>query len=166
MLIWLAENRDSLAVALSLLGIALASYTFWSGRRARREDNLIRIHEQLLTPEVQEGRRRLFAAFDQGAVPLPDSQEYHQINRALAFYDTLGYYIQARLVDRKAALDLWHHPIRDIGEPADFFVEARASTHRSNWQPWPHLRKLIQQATAYETELDCCKGDQDAAPGE
>jgi hypothetical protein len=117
----------------------------------------MRLHEALLLPEIQEGRRLLYQVDAVEQVPSHDTIEYQKINRSLALFDTLGYYVQRRHVDRREVLELWHHSLLDLKEPAELFVQARRSKHRSEWMPWPRLRWLLVEGAAYRSKADCCK---------
>jgi hypothetical protein len=74
------------------------------------------------------------------------------MNRALALYDTLGMYIEHRIVDPEFALDAGVNP-RTIKEPANRFIDARQSTYR----PWPHLSRLFERSEAHRPRRACCR---------
>lgn len=153
---WLANNKDSIGIALALVGLLVTAYTVRTARAVQRRDAFMRIHEVLLQPDIQEGRRLLFQIRSQEDVPPPDTEAYRMINRSLALYDTLGQYIRCGQVDRRQAMDAWHHSLRDIAEPARIFIENRESAHRSRWQAWPWLRSLLKESETYRSRAGCC----------
>lgn len=160
---WLTNNKDIIGIALALIGLAVTAYTVLIARAAQRRDAFMRIHEVLLQPEIQEGRRLLFQIGSHDDVPKRDSTSYQMINRSLAMYDTLGHYIRRGDVDRRRAMDVWHHSLRDITAPAEIFIHARESSHRSGWLAWPWLRWLLAEAASYRSKESCC-GSPSRAP--
>jgi len=156
MINWLDDNKDLLGLTLAVLGLLVTAYTVLIARRSQRRDAFMRIHETLLQPEIQEGRRLLFNISRLEDVPALGTSEYHLINRALAMYDTLGHYVAQGYVSERHVLDVWHHSIRDIRAPAELFIAVRAARHRTSWKPWPYLRKLFDKAAAFRSIEDCC----------
>lgn len=157
MFAWISENKDLIGISLALIGLLVTAYTVRTARSSQRRDAFMRIHETLLQPEIQEGRRLLFEVKEQKDIPGSSTVEYQKINRSLAMYDTLGHYIEGGFVERKHALEIWHHSIRDLRQPAEIFISFRAASHRSNWTPWPYLRHLFDDAATYRSTQDCCQ---------
>jgi hypothetical protein len=157
---WLTNNKDIIGIALAVIGLAVTAYTVATARTSQRRDAFMRMHEVLLLPEIQEGRRLLYQVEAIDDVPSQNTIEYQKINRALAIFDTLGHYVRRGHVDRREALELWHHSLVDLKLPAETFIQARKLKHRSEWTPWPRLRWLMSEAATYRSNEDCCKARQ------
>ncbi|MFG1626219.1 hypothetical protein [Kribbella sp. NPDC049227] len=153
---WLTNNKDVVGIGLALIGLLVTAYTVRLARSAQRRDGFMRIHEALLAPDVQEGRRLLFGIGSLDDVPAGDSREHQLINRSLAMYDTLGYYVRQHHIDRRAALDVWHHSLREVTSPARVFCDARKSARGSGSHPFPDLEWLLAEASSYRARRDCC----------
>ncbi len=138
---------------VALIAVALTTYTVIQARRTQRTDAFLRLHELMIQPDAQRGRRRLFqAANGVTAMPRPGTVESGEMNRALALYDTLGMYIEHRIVDPESALDAWVN-LRNIKEPANRFIDERQTTYRL----WPHLSRLFDRAEAHHPRRPCCQ---------
>jgi hypothetical protein len=149
---WLTHYKDLITLAISITAMSLTTYTVIQTRRQRRADTFIRLHELLIQPDVQRGRRLLFEAAEGKPMPASGTVEWDEINRSLALYDTLGLYVAHHFVDRETTLDVWHHSLRAIREPAEHFIAQR----QSRWRPWPHLSRLFEAAASHRSRLACC----------
>jgi hypothetical protein len=142
-----------LGAVIGLIAIAVTAFTIYQSRRQRQLDVFTRLHDQLTTQESQRARGRLFAAAEAGSWPKPGTPEWDEINRAVSMLETLALYIHEKIIDRKVALESWHHSLRRIREPAESFMALR----RREYQVWPHLRSLFRQAESYRSQLwECC----------
>ena len=144
---------------MSTLAISLSAWTVYVGRRSRRQDTFLRVHELLISPEAQRGRRLLYQMAETGKKPDDGSDDYAVMNRALSLYDTVGMYVRRNVIPQSWVLDAWHHPLRDIRAPYEAFVRHRQADYHP-WRPWLDLKDLVSRAENYRTSRPCC-----VAPG-
>jgi hypothetical protein len=159
------DNKDLLALAVSLLALAVSVFTASLNVRATREiardaaqhaEDLARtatyqrIHELLVDPKAASGRRKLFQAAKSERFPDLGDDEWDDINYSLALYDTLGGYVHRGQVDEHVVLDAWHHPLANIAGPVRDFVAYRVS--RGIDQPWAHLMQLLSKGEQFACE--------------
>ncbi|MEU6090950.1 hypothetical protein ABZ865_30025 [Streptomyces sp. NPDC047085] len=128
-------------VALLVSGAAVRYTT-----RTDRRDVFLRLHETLISPELQRGRRVLFDLYRrQGAVDDLSQQDYELANRALANLDVAAYYCEKKYVSERDFLDLWAPTLGRLKYAAASFID-----HRDRMFPgipvWPHYRRLVNQA--------------------
>ena len=75
---WLTNNKDIIGIALAVIGLAVTAYTVATARTSQRRDAFMRMHEVLLLPEIQEGRRLLYQVDAIDDVPSQDTIEYQK----------------------------------------------------------------------------------------
>lgn len=151
---WISLGIAFLAVLVSVFS---TQYMARSAKVQSRQENYVRLHEQLVSPDASSGRRLLFQAHtalteteapaETAFFPLPSDDVWDRVNYSLALYDTLGGYIHRKLVDKDVVLEAWHHPLQNISPAVNAFME-----HRRNLgidQPWAHLLTLLESAREY-----------------
>ncbi|MGH3459337.1 hypothetical protein [Aeromicrobium sp.] len=154
MFVWLDQNTDLVALLLAVMGLALGLFTVGLSVHQARINAYTRMHETLISPDAATGRRLLFLAYQANAFPTPDDEAWDAINRSLATYDTLGVYVQRRIVNEGLVLKAWFHPLSAIAEPARAWVEHRGAHGVQN--PWPSLTWLLERAERYHAKQGCC----------
>ncbi|MGW1784117.1 hypothetical protein ACWCQQ_34175 [Streptomyces sp. NPDC002143] len=130
-------------VALLVSGLAVLYAT-----RTDKRDVFLRLHETLISPELQRGRKVLFDLYRrQGAVEDLGPLDYELANRALAALDVAGYYCEKKYVDEEDFLELWAPALGRLKYAAAPFVE-----HRDGMFPgmpvWPRYKRLANRAEA------------------
>lgn len=145
---------DALAILAAVLSVAAFAFsltTFFLQWRKDRRDLFLTIHQALIAPELQEGRRKLHALGTQqiATVHVDDPDGYQQINRALAMFDIFAMYVERRYISEDLALKEWGHSLSLTWEKAEPFIEARRV--HSGYRPWPSLRVLGRKATTWST---------------
>ncbi|WP_037864968.1 hypothetical protein, partial [Streptomyces sp. NRRL S-340] len=77
-------------------------YAFIHSRRKDKRDLFLRMHEQLVSPDKQRGRRLIYDMAATGrSVDDLTADEYEAINNALAYLDVLGVYYNNRYIRRE-----------------------------------------------------------------
>src|SRR6266702_5661115 len=147
---WSTDNKDILSVILATVAISLSVWTVYANRKFRRQDTFVRVHELLISPDAQRGRKLLYEAERSGKFPDEDSDDLVTMNRALSLYNTVGMYVRRNVIPEKWVLDSWHHSLRDIKPAYERFVQHRQATYHS-WRPWVELEDLIGRAERYRT---------------
>ncbi|WP_344450096.1 hypothetical protein [Actinocorallia aurantiaca] len=103
------------------------------------------MHEQLVSPDRQRGRRLLYQmAKDGRSVEDLTPEEYELINNSLAYFDVLGIYYKNRYIRRKDVMEIWALPLVRLMQVAQPFLN-----HRDTDQGvpiWPRLRALHADA--------------------
>lgn len=152
---WTENNKDLLALGLSLVAILLTLLTVYSVKKQARRDSYMRLHETLVSPSAAEGRRLLFLAYAAQSFPLSTDPTWDKINQSLALYDSAGLYVRHGLIPRRLFLEAWHHPIRSIEAPTiQFLTHARQN---SVDRTWVSLDLLFRAARKYQSRSPCCK---------
>ncbi|MGW0946691.1 hypothetical protein ACWD4O_29675 [Streptomyces sp. NPDC002623] len=130
-------------VALLVSGVAVLYTT-----RTDKRDVFLRLHETLISPELQRGRKVLFDLYRrQGAVEDLGPLDCELANRVLAALDVAGYYCEKKYVDEEDFLELWAPALGRLKYAAALFVE-----HRDGMFPgmpvWPRYMRLANRAEA------------------
>jgi hypothetical protein len=137
-----------LAIVLSSCALALSLYVFFHSRRKDKRDLFLRMHEQLVSPDRQRGRRLLYEMASTGrSVEDLEADEYESINNALAYLDVLGIYYKNRYVRRQDVMEIWALPLVRLMQAAQPFLEHRDTDQGS--PIWPRLRTLTTEAQLY-----------------
>ena len=145
--------------AIIALSISVASFGFsllnnYQQRQQDKRDMFIKMHEALLDPDLQRGRRilnskfRTAAEFDSMQDQSPD--EYQLINRCLAMFDVFAMYVDHKFIDEELVLKEWGHTIARTWEHAEPFLDARSD--REHYRPWANLRSLAPRAIKWAEE--------------
>lgn len=152
---WVSDNKDLISLAVAAVAVALSVLTVRAQRRQQGNDAFRHIHELLITPELQQGRRLAYIAGQTGTAPDVDSRDWYLANRSIVMFDTLATYYGRGLVPKKLVLEVWHHAVRDIRMGAQVLAQHRGAA-TNPWAPWPHLLLLVADAEAYKSKLACC----------
>lgn len=137
------------------MAVTISTLTFVTRQRQDRRDLLakqrqdkrdlfLRIHERLVDPDIQLGRRLLYdrvhSVKDAEYLSLHDAGDYQSINRAIAMFDIFAMYVHHDYIDRSVALEEWAHSFGRLWRQAQPFIEDRAQVQ--SWTSWPHFRKF------------------------
>src|SRR5690349_8827448 len=102
----------AIPIGISGTALLLSIYVFVENRRQYRRNALLRIHQLLMSDDVQRGRYLLFEkVIDESSIQNLSSQDYGDINRALAAFNLLGLYVQKGYVEEKEVMDIWARPV-------------------------------------------------------
>lgn len=97
------ELKDLSQVALAAAALVLSLVALIVSARKSKRDAFLGIHDKLTALDIQEGRKILFNKVNspEDAAELmkaENSDEYDKVNRAMAMYDVLGFYVYRRFV--------------------------------------------------------------------
>jgi hypothetical protein len=135
------------SLLLSFIAILFSIYVFLVGRRRDRRDMFLKIHESLISDDLQRGRQLLFTKVkDESSVDLLTDQEYRDINRALGTYNLLGLYVRNGYVDEADVMESWAEPLYNAWRAAGPFIEHREHNH--GFRPYAHFEALAKKAEA------------------
>jgi hypothetical protein len=115
-------------------------------RRLDKRDLLLKLHEVLISPELQAGRRLLFN-LDRPVSELSEA-DYASANRALATLDVAGYYCAKKYVREDDFLELWDAALSKLQVKAAPFLDHRDAEKADGIPVWPHYRRIAARATA------------------
>jgi hypothetical protein len=113
------------------------------------------MHDLRTTPEMQRGRRLVYAIGRGGEIPAAGSDEYEAVNRVLAAHNNLAMYVRRGVINKSWVLDAWHHTLRDLRPGAVAFIDHRRETQ--SWRVWTDLERLMGDAERFRTKRPCCK---------
>jgi hypothetical protein len=154
---WISNHTALLALTVAAVAASLSLINTLLSRRYRRQDAYLRMHDLLTTPEMQRGRRLLYAIGRGGEIPVDDSPEYEAVNRVLAAHNNLAMYVRRGVIRKSWVLDAWHHTLRDLEPGVTTFINYRMGHH--SWRVWTELEWLIAGAKSYQTNRPCCRTD-------
>ncbi|MFD5078434.1 hypothetical protein [Streptomyces sp. NPDC058371] len=132
--------------AVSLVALTLSVFSLLERRRLDKRDLLLKLHEILISPELQAGRRLLFN-LDRPVSELSEA-EYASANRALATLDVAGYYCAKKYVRENDFLELWDTALSKLQVKAAPFLDHRDAERADGTQVWSHYRQLAARATS------------------
>jgi hypothetical protein len=139
---------SGISVVLSVLAFLASMFALLRSVRVDKRDLFLKMHERLVEPEIQVGRRLLHQQVksidDVGRIEANQPGAFDQMNRALAMFDLLGLYVEKRYIAKKLVLDEWADPLRRIWTPAELFIRHRQRPDMDRL--WPHFEKLVGQA--------------------
>ncbi|WEH15301.1 hypothetical protein [Streptomyces sp. VNUA24] len=134
------------AIIISAIAVTLSLVSLFLSRRKDQRDNFLKLHELLISPELQNGRRVLFELYAQGSrVEDLDAADYASANRALAAFDVAGLYCHKKYVKEGEILDLWAPSLTRTKYAAVPFIQHR-DAFWSGVPTWPHYRRLADRA--------------------
>ena len=136
-------------LVVSLTALAISIYSLQHNRFLDRRNLSLKLHETLIAPEQQNGRRILFGL--EGDVTELSDQDYTLANRALASLDIVGLYCDKKYVDVDEFLDLWAATFVKLKYAAAPFVAHRNETRPLGAPMWPYYTKLVDRAEAHLT---------------
>lgn len=143
-----------ISLAVALLALTINGASFRDRRRQDRRDLFLKMHERLVEPEIQEGRRLLFELVhtdaDAGRLRVNEPNLYQLINRSLAMFDILAMYVERGYIDRDVALSEWGHSLARTFRQAEPFMRDRFA--EQTWKAWPHFRSFSSSAIAWHEE--------------
>jgi hypothetical protein len=153
---WISSHTAVVALVIAATAAALSLANTMLNRRYRRQDAFLKMHDFLTTPEMQRGRRLIYAIGRTGEIPDYDSDEHVAVNRALAGHNNLAVYVRRGVISRRWVLDAWHHTLRDLAPGAAAFINHRGELHA--WRVWTELERLMVEAASYKIDEACCRG--------
>jgi hypothetical protein len=144
----------AIAIGISIAGLALSGTALYVSLRRDKVQRLIAIHEKLIDPEIQAGRRILYAAGEDGRIKdldsTKDANEWDSVNRSIAMFDVFGFYREKAWIPPEDAMALWRDALRQFGPPARAFIARR--TEVEGWKVtgdealWPYFQRLLDAA--------------------
>ena len=142
-------------VLISVFALAVSVAAFLISLRRDRRDLFLSMHERLIDPDLQEGRRVLHARINsvEDVKQLLDAspREYALVNRALAMLDIFGMYVARGYIDKRVALEEWGYTYAKAAARAAHVIEFRAQ-HQDGWRSWPNLQRFGADAAAWVAE--------------
>ena len=148
---WLPQISSFFSVLISLTALTLTGLTYRDRRKQDRRDLFLKLHERLVEPDVQRGRRLLFteATTVEAVRELREQQPeiFDQINRAIAMLDIAGMYVARGYIDKDDFLSEWSGVYGRAWLASQPFLEVRLGGIRAGRNPgWPHFRALGAEA--------------------
>ena len=149
---------DALSTIFTVLSPAavVGGVALWRTHRVDQRNLLLRVHERLIDPEMQQGRRLLHRHAEDGVAwwdaTEPDlEQDRDKINASLAFFDTVGWYVKRKHIKADDLLALWAVPIQRAWRRSKHpYVMYRRE--REGWDCWPFFEFLADRSEQYLRE--------------
>jgi hypothetical protein len=115
-----------ISIIVSVFAFGFSVFVFANNSKRDRRDLFLRIHQQLLSDQLQRGRYTLFQkVVDEVSVDRLTGEEYRDINAALSFYNTLGFYVKNDYVEERDVMELWDMSIWQAWITAQPFMAHR-----------------------------------------
>lgn len=126
------------------LAFCAALVTIGFNWRKSKKDLFISMHEKLIDPEAQGGRKILSKKVDgKDSVSDLETSEFESANRALALYDTLAMYSLRGSVIKADVMETWGLPIHRRAPQIRAFIAYRAEEDK--YKSWPHLTAMLDE---------------------
>lgn len=153
------------SIVFSSAALVISALAYISRQRQDRRDLFLKLHERLVDPEIQLGRRVLFeqvhSVADAERLRNDAQESYQLINRSLAMFDILAMYVDRGYIDKSLALEEWGHSFARTFRQAQPFIADRLAVQ--SWAAWPHLREFGVVAEEWHTAHPS-KHDRSPAP--
>jgi hypothetical protein len=131
-------------IVLSVIALAFSIYVFIDSRKRDRRDIFIKIHELLISDDIQRGRYLLFEkVVDQESVKRLTDDEYRDINRAIAAYNLLGVYLKNGYMNERDVMEVWGRPVYRAWISAQPFLAWRE--HNQGYKAMPYFEALARR---------------------
>lgn len=119
----------TISIIVSIIAFGFSVFVFTDSGKRDRRNIFLHIHEQLLSDQLQKGRYTLFRkVIDEASVQQLTGEEYRDINAALSFYNTLGFYVKNGYVKEHDVMELWDMSISRAWIAAQPFMAHRKTT--------------------------------------
>lgn len=130
------------AAGIAASALVVTSLTYMFNWRKSKTDLFIAVHEKLIAPEVQSGRK-ILADKVSGvmSVRLLSDHEFESANRSLALYDTLAMYSRRGSVIPADVEETWGLAMRMRSDQIRDFITYRAL--KDEYHSWPHLTAML-----------------------
>ena len=133
-----------LSIVLSVAAFMFSMYVFIDSRVRDRRDLLIKMHEILISDDLQRGRHLLFTKVtDEASVDKLTSEEYRNINRVISVFSLLGLYVEKGYVSEQDVIDAWGWSIYRSWVAAQPFIAHREQ--HNGQRPGKYLELLAQR---------------------
>jgi hypothetical protein len=137
------------SICLSIAALAFSIYVFVDSHARDRRDVFSKIHEILISDELQRARYVLFdKVTDEASVVQLSASDFRDVNRALATYNTLGFYCQKGYVSEREVIEIWGRSLMRAWHAFQPFLAYREKRH--GFAPVEYYRALAHKA---ETDL-------------
>lgn len=133
-----------LSIVLSIAALIFSMYVFIDSRVRDRRDLLIKMHEILISDDLQRGRHLLFTKVtDEASVDGLTDEEYRNINRVISVFSLLGIYVEKGYVSAQDVIDAWGWSIYRSWVAAQPFIAHREQ--HNGQRPGKYLGLLAQR---------------------
>jgi hypothetical protein len=133
-------------LAISILALGISIFSLVDRKRLDKRDLTLKLHETLISPDLQAGRRIIFT-LDREVSELSRA-DYESANRALATLDVAGFYCAKGYINEEDFLDLWSPSLAKLKQKARPFLDHRDAERPTDLPVWPYYRKLVDKAEA------------------
>ena len=134
-----------LSIVLSIVAVTFSIYVFIDSRMRDRRDILMKMHELLISNDLQRGRYLLFDKIvDEDSVERLSGQDYRDINRAIAAFNLLGIYVKNGYVNERDVMDVWGRSIYRSWIAAQPIIIDREKGH--GYHSYPYFKFLAERA--------------------
>ncbi len=142
---------------ISLTALTIAGLTYRDRRKQDRRDLFLKLHERMVEPDLQRGRRLLFTRArtveDVKRLREDEPGVFDDINRAVWMLDIAGMYVAKNYVDKDDFVAEWGSVFGRAWRGAQPFLEVRIAGLPGGSPGWPYFRALgMEMAAALEPE--------------
>ncbi|MCX4231731.1 hypothetical protein [Streptomyces ortus] len=134
-------------VVISGTALLISLYSLYRSARNDRRDVSLKLHESLIDPKLQSGRKVLHEM--QGGPGSLTPEQYELANRALAALDIAGFYCAKKYVREKDFLELWAPALVTLKRSAAPFLAHRDAQRPGAVPVWPYYRRLTERSEEY-----------------
>lgn len=135
-------------IVLSIAALVFSFYVFLDSRKRDQRDVFIKIHELLISEDIQRGRYLLFQKVtDEESVRRLTDEEFRDINRSISAYNLLGVYLKNGYVNERDVIEVWGRPVYRAWISAQPFLALREYLQGYKAMPFfATLAERVQEA--------------------
>lgn len=138
----------TISLNLSVIAIAFSIYVFIESRGRDKRDVLIKMHEMLISDDLERARYLLFEkVVDEASVQNLSEQESRDVNRVISAYNLLGIYLKNGYVKEQDVMDAWGRSIYRAWMTAQPFLDHRENHY--GYRPAQYFGVLAHRAKEY-----------------
>jgi hypothetical protein len=156
------------SVIISVSALSFSFAVFLDNRNRDRRDIFLKMHELLISDDLQRGRYVLFQKItDEGSIERLTDGEWQDVNRALSTFNALGLYMVNRYVREQDVMDTWAHNICTAWKAAKPFISYRERLQ--GYPAWMYFAILADKAQqhlihkGFDADLRIYRRNEDAA---
>jgi hypothetical protein len=125
----LGTAAEWFTVLVALVAVILSARALLASSKAIKRSDLQRLHERLMSFDVQVGRRLLFDVFndkaDWGKVRARHPDDWDRINYAVGTFQTLAELARREVVDLPEALEYWGGSVKRSWPAIESYISHR-----------------------------------------
>jgi hypothetical protein len=137
-----------ISLLLSITASLFSIYVFMDNRKRDKRDVLIKMHEMLISEDLQRARYLLFEKVtDKASIQRLSDKDFRDINSAISAYNLLGIYLKNGYINERDVMETWGRSIYQAWMAAQPFLDHREERH--GYRPARYFGLMADRAKEY-----------------